>query len=256
MTPAVRTLLIANVGAYFLQQVLPGVMSLFVFVPPQMLVRPWAILTYMFLHGNLMHLFFNMLGLFFFGPRIEDRLGTRRFSWLYVLSGLTGALLSVVFAPNAALIGASAGVFGVMLAFAYFWPHAPIMIWGIIPVPARVLVIITTLLALFSQFGGARDGVAHMAHLGGYIGSFLYLKWIERAAGAYRRRVTAAPPEANQAVSKWRDIDRSRIHEVNREEVDRLLDKINATGIDSLTAQERIFLSNFVPADDRTPPVS
>jgi membrane associated rhomboid family serine protease len=256
MTPVVRALLIANIAAFFVQTMSPLLANLFVFVPAWILVRPWTIITYMFLHGGLMHLLFNMLGLYFFGPQVEAMLGSRRFTWLYFLSGITGALASFVFSFASPIIGASAGVFGVMMAFAHFWPHTPIHIWGIIPVPARMLVIITTVLAIWSGFGGRGGGIAHFAHLGGYAGAFLYLKWLDRKRGAFRKKVTAAPKEAVSRLEGWKTIDRSRIHEVNREEVDRILDKISAQGIGSLTPQEKIFLSNFVPPDDRVPPVS
>jgi membrane associated rhomboid family serine protease len=256
VTPVVRALLIANIAAFFVQSMQPMLANAFVFVPALVLVRPWTVLTYMFLHGGLMHLLFNMLALYFFGPRVEERIGSRRFTILYFLSGLTGAAASFIFSFASPIIGASAGVFGVMMGFAHFWPHAPIHIWGIIPVPARMLVIITTVLAIWSGFGGARSGVAHFAHLGGYAGAFLYLKWLDRKRGEFRRRVTQAPRETTQKLESWQSIDRSRIHEVNREEVDRILDKISAQGIGSLTPQEKIFLSNFVPPDDRVPPVS
>ncbi len=254
MTPVVRFLLIANVGAFFLQLSLPALANAFVFVPQLVLVRPWSVLTYMFLHSGLMHLGFNMLALFFFGPRVEERIQSRQFTILYFLSGLSGAFLSFVFAPGSPIIGASAGVFGVMLAFAYFWPHAPIYIWGVIPVPARMLVIITTVLALWSGIGGVRSGVAHFAHLGGYVGAYLYLRWLDRSRTAFKRQATAAPATATQRVAGWRSIDRATVHEVNRSEVDRILDKIGAHGVGSLTPQERTFLSTFVPPDDRVPP--
>jgi membrane associated rhomboid family serine protease len=253
MTPVVQMLLVTNVIVFFLQMTLSGLTSALAFVPGWVLVRPWTLVTYMFLHGGLTHILFNMLGLFFFGPRVEERMGSRRFATMYFLSGLSGAALSFVFSPYAAIIGASAGVFGVMMAFAYYWPDAPIHIWGIIPVPARLLVIITTLLALWSGLGGRGGGIAHFAHLGGYAGAWLYLRYLERRRGEFRRRVSQPPPEADRRLSSWRAIDRSRIHEVNRAEVDRLLDKISAQGIASLTAQERLFLSNFVPPDDRKP---
>jgi membrane associated rhomboid family serine protease len=256
VTPVVRALLIANVGAFFLQMMLPGLAGAFVFVPQLVLLRPWAIVTYMFLHSGLMHLLFNMMALFFFGPRVEDRLGSRSFTILYFVSGITGALLSFIFSPASPIIGASAGVFGVMLAFAYYWPDTPIHIWGIIPVPARILVIITTVLALFSGFSGARGGVAHFAHLGGYVGAFAYLKWLGRSRTEFRKKAVAAPPETARRLAGWKSIDRDRVHEVNREEVDRILDKISAQGMGSLTEQERVFLSHFVPADDRVPPKS
>lgn len=251
MTPVVRSLLIANVAAFFLQTTLPVLANAFVFVPRLAIVRPWTIVTYMFLHGGLMHLGFNMLALFFFGPRVEERMGSRRFTILYFLSGLSGAIVSFFFSPNAPIIGASAGVFGVMMAFAYFWPNVPIHIWGIIPVPARMLVIITTVLALWSGLGGVRSGVAHFAHLGGYAGAYLYLRWLDRSRTAFRRKATAAPVVADRRVESWRSIDMSRVHEVNRDEVNRILDKISAEGIGSLTPQEKVFLSNFVPAAEQ-----
>lgn len=255
VTPVVRTLLFANIAAFFLQETLRGFGNAFVFVPSLVFLRPWSIVTYMFLHGGLMHILFNMIGLYFFGSRVEERLGPKAFTILYFLSGVSGALLSMAMAPRAALIGASAGVFGVMLAFAYFWPDAPILIWGIIPVPARILVIITTLLALWSGLGGVGGGIAHFAHLGGYAGAYLYLKWLDRARTAFKRRAVPAAPLSSKVLSGRPAIDMQRVHEVNRDEVNRILDKISSQGIGSLTAQERVFLSNFAPPDDRVPPV-
>lgn len=249
MTPLTRLLLMANVGVFFIQIVLPGLVDPLVFDPRRALFRPWTFVTYMFLHGGLMHLLFNMLALFFFGPRVEDRLGSRQFGWLYFVSGISGALLSLALSGGAPIVGASAGVFGVMLAFAYFWPHEPILIWGVLPVPARVLVVITTVLALYSGFAGAQSGIAHFAHLGGYAGAFLYLKWLDRSRQAWRRKVTAPPkPAANVSVRKP-EIDLSSVHEVNRAEVNRILDKIGARGMESLSPEERLFLSNFARKD-------
>jgi len=251
VTPVVRALLIANVIVFFIQQTMPIVEYLFVFVPGLVLRRPWTVITYMFLHGGLMHVAFNMLTLFFFGPRVEARIGSRRFTWLYFLSGVSGALLSLFFSPTAMIVGASAGVFGVMLAFAYHWPNETILIWGILPIPARVLVILTTALALFGGFTGSTDGTAHFAHLGGYVGAYLYLRWMERGRHQFRKKLEKAPPTVDRRVANWKQIDRDKVHEVNRDELDRILDKISASGVGSLTPQERVFLSNFVPPDDR-----
>jgi membrane associated rhomboid family serine protease len=254
VTPIVRALLIANVAAFFLQSALPELANAFVFVPAGALVRPWSIVTYMFLHGDLMHLLFNMIALFFFGPRVEERILSRPFAILYFLSGITGALLSVIFSPGSPIIGASGGVFGVMLAFAWFWPHEKIFIWGVLPVPARVLVILTTLFTLYSGFGGVGSGVAHFAHLGGYLGAFGYLRWLDRKRLAFKRQATAAPPDALQRLANYRAIDLSAAHELNRGEIQRIVDKIEAQGFRSLTPQEAAFLSSFVPPDDPAPP--
>jgi membrane associated rhomboid family serine protease len=256
VTNWVRFLLYANVGVFFLQLVQPGIERWLLFYPPWMFTRPWTLVTYMFLHGGLMHILFNMLGLFFFGSQVEARLGGRRFLTLYFISGVSGAVLSYILSPASPIVGASAGVFGVMLAFAKFWPDEVIMIWGIIPVPARVLVIITTLFAIWSGFGGVGSGIAHFAHLGGYAGAFLYLLWLDRVAGSFRKRAEGATAPKPSWGNKRPNVDLSRVHELNRDEVNRILDKISARGVGSLTPQERTFLSNFVPPDDRVPPVS
>ena len=256
MTPFVRALLFANIGVFFLQSVTEWVTVALIFVPRLILVRPWTVVTYMFLHAGVMHLAFNMLALFFFGPRVEERLGSRSFLYLYLISGISGALLSLIMGPSAAVLGASGAVFGVMLAFAWFWPDVPIHIWGIIPIPARMLVIITTVISLWSGLGGAGGNVAHFAHLGGYAGAFLYLKWLDRKRGEFRKRATGAPPVRELRFTKRPEVDLGKVHEVNRDEVNRILDKISAHGMSALTVQERQFLSNFAPPDDRTPPVS
>jgi membrane associated rhomboid family serine protease len=253
MTPVVRFLLIANVATFFLQRGVSWITEALEFVPIFAIVRPWTVVTYMFLHADFMHIAFNMIALVFFGPRVEDRLGSDRFTILYFLSGFTGALMSTIFTPASAIIGASAGVFGVMLAFAHFWPNAPLLIWGIFPVPARMLVIFTTILTIWSGFTGVGGNVAHFAHLGGYAGAWLYVRWLDRASGAFRRKATAAPATVTKQLEGWRTIDLSKVHEVNREEVGRLLEKIRLHGLGALTGPERVFLSGFLPNDQPTP---
>jgi hypothetical protein len=174
-------------------------------------------------------------------------LGERRFLILYFLSGLSGALLSMAFSMGSAVIGASAGVFGIMLAFAKYWPDTPIMIWFVIPVPARILVLITTAMSIWSGFGGMGGNVAHFAHLGGYAGAWLYLRWLDRKSGSFRKRAVGAPVEVVKKVTGLHTIDLARVHEVNRDEVKRLLDKVEKDGVGSLTPEELVFLSNFVP---------
>lgn len=254
LTPAVRTIIIACVAGFFAQLVIPGVTQWFEFVPMYVLMRPWTVVTYMFMHGGFSHIFFNLLTLFFFGPRVESRLGTNRFTTLFFLSGIAGAVLSFVFTPAAAVVGASGGIFGVMFAFAYFWPREEILIWGVLPVQAWILVAFTVLSSFWFIGMGGGGGIAHFAHLGGLVGAFLYLKLIERNAGQFRRKVQAAP-KVKTDLAALRNVDRTGVHALNQEELDRILDKISATGMGSLTMQEKTFLSNFVPKDDRPPVV-
>ncbi|MGV3708656.1 MAG: rhomboid family intramembrane serine protease [Gemmatimonas sp.] len=251
MTPWIRILLAANVGVFLLQNVSPGLTNDLGFVPAAALYRPWTIITYMFVHGGFSHIFFNMIALFFFGPRVEMTLGSQRFITLYLISGIVGGLLSIPFTPYVSIIGASGAVFGVQLAFAKFWPRDKIYIWGVFPVEARWLVVATTLMALFGGFSGG-GGVAHFAHLGGYLGAWLYLKWVEQRAPVKQwQKKVAGPPPSAIPVGDWKRLDINKVHEANRDEVNRILDKINAKGIGSLTAQERTFLQHFTPRDDR-----
>ena len=246
MTPWVLRLVIANVVIFLLQHATP-ITDWMQFVPQQALRRPWTPLTYMFLHGGYAHIIFNMLSLYFFGSRLEARLGESHFISLYIASGLAGALLSALFTPNSAIIGASGAVFGVMYGFAHFWPRERIYIWGVLPIEARWLVVLTTALALFSIKTGASAGIAHFAHLGGYAGGWIYLHLLERKTGAARKawqqRVTAPVGKIDRA--KVSSIDMSSVHEVNREELNRILEKISATGLQSLTNSERTFLAHF-----------
>lgn len=262
MTPWVRRLIIANVIMFFVELVAgnSGILRELVFVPNLgwLVMHPWTIVTYMFLHdpNNIMHIGFNMIGLWMFGPRVEERLGSRRFLTLYFISGFSGAILSLFLAPNAAIIGASGAIFGVMLAFARFWPDVTILFYFFIPIPVAVAVALQALLTLWSGFHGSRSGVADFCHLGGFAGAFLYLWYLDRRAGARKFRPKTVAPVAKETLSNWKRVDPSRVHEVNRDEVNRILDKISAKGLGSLTAQEKLFLSNFVPPDDRVPPVT
>ena len=255
MTPWVRNLLLANVGVFLLQQTNPGLVSLLGFVPVEMLRHPWTLFTYMFVHDGVSHILFNMLALYFFGSRVEAAMGSQKFLWLYLISGVMGGLVSLIFTPTAYIVGASGAVFGVQLAYAIHWPRDRIMIWGVFPVEARWLVVGTTVFALYGGLKGG-GGIAHFAHLGGYVGAYLYLKWVEFNAPVKQwQRKVAGPPASTIAVGDWKRVDLNKVHEANRDEVNRILDKINEKGLNSLTSQERTFLQHFVPRDDATPQI-
>jgi|SRR6476661_3491983 len=249
MTPWVKRLLIANVGVFLLQLAYPELTSLLAFVPARVLSAPWTPLTYMFIHGGFWHILFNMIVLYFFGPRVEERLGSNRFITLYLISGFTGALFSV-FAPDVAILGASGAVFGVELAYARFWPLDRVYIYGVLPIQMRWLVLITVVMSIFG-LGGFEPGVAHLAHLGGLVGAAIYLFVISRSRaqawqpGAVRAEVRQPPAPRGDDMKRWATIPRGELHEINRHEVDRLLDKISLKGINSLTPSERAALDRF-----------
>lgn len=250
MTPVVQWLLLLNIGAHILLGANPGMRFELAFIPALVVARPWTLVTYMFVHGGFLHLLMNMLGLYFFGPRVEARLGSRGFLGLYLTSGLCGALLCLL-TPLAAVVGASGAVFGVMLAFAAFWPHEPIMLWAIVPVPARVLVIVMAVLSLYSGLSGAGAGIAHFAHLGGFVGGYLYLRVHRRRE--WRRIERAGKPtvveryaaELRLDTSRWETIRREELHEINRAEVERIMKKVRTSGAASLTPDERAFMDRM-----------
>lgn len=257
LTPWVRRLLVANLVVFLLQTTIfwKGSPNL-AFDPMHALSRPWTALTYMFLHTGLLHLAFNLLALFIFGPPVEERIGSRAFIGLYLTSGLGGAILSyalILLTHSAPILGASAAVYGVMLAFAWYWPDEPIFVFPLPqPILAKWLVVFFVLLSLtFALIPSLQPGVAHVAHLGGFATAFLWLKadgW--RLARAERRLRGAPQPGVlvhPAALSARRGGEtpkprRSRAPERSPAEIDRVLDKISATGLQSLTPAERRFL--------------
>jgi membrane associated rhomboid family serine protease len=249
MTPWVGRLLIANILVYFLQLSIPAATGELALVPALLLQRPWTILTYMFTHsrGGISHILFNMLSLYIFGPRVEMKLGSTYFIWLYLVSGIAGGLLSLIFTPFVPIVGASGAIFGVQLAFAKYFPRERIFIWGVIPVEARLLVVIMTGISIFGGLSGGGN-TAHFAHLGGYVGAFLFLMIMERRTPSAKWQAKVEGPKASAiTIGDWRGIELEKVNQYNRDEVKRIIDKITASGEASLTSQEKVFLGHFTP---------
>ncbi len=140
--------------------------------------RFWQIISYMFLHGNFVHLLLNMWGLYLFGNHVYRRLGTQRFLMLYFLSGISGSLLWLLFNWNSpsSVIGSSGAVFGVMMAAAVLSPERRMMLlFPPIPVKLKTLVFVFAGIEILSELSNLQGGVAHLAHLGGFLGAYLYM---------------------------------------------------------------------------------
>lgn len=255
LTTWVKRLLVANIAVFVVTLGSRDLYALLVLYPPIVLMRPWTLVTYMFLHAGGMHLLFNMIGLFFFGPRLEGRLGARGFLLLYFLSGVGGAVFSLLFARSAAVVGASGAVYGVLLGFALYWPRERIYIYGILPVEAWLL---ATLLVFGSLYAGTNPGAgsrtAHFAHLGGIAFAFAFLKWWEWRKGAAKRvfQQQMRPEVSGRgvvgdrvALTRWKGIALESMHELNRGEVERLLAKAERDGPASLTQSERDFMDRM-----------
>ena len=252
VTPWVKRLLLAN-AVVFLITIAVGygpMFDLFAFSPSRIATRPWGIFTYMFLHGGLWHLLMNLLVIFFFGPPIERKWGSDSFIKFYVVCGLGGVLLSFLFV-NSQIVGASAAAYGIMLAFALTWPDSPIYIWGIVPIKAKWLVGFLAALSLVSAIGPTQDGVAHLAHLGGVITGFIYMKSgllpqfgdiAPRPTTKKKKKVFSSIAGGAEARQRRKDDRQVAKERADLDQVDKILDKISAKGIDSLSADERAIL--------------
>ncbi len=263
MTPWVTRLLMANVLAYLvvrpgtllyalLMLYPPGVVGLDQALIPEMPFRPWTLVTYMFLHAGLMHLALNMIGLFFFGPRLEARLGPRSFLGLYFLSGLGGAGFTFAFSFGSPVVGASGAVFGIIVGFAMYWPRDLIYIYGVVPVQARWLAVFLIATSLYSGITGSDSGTAHFAHLGGLaVGAgFLRLRdrYVGRGRREFQRKVQHTPStegSERDARTRWAAINLREMHDLNRNEVEELLARVDRLGMHALSLDERRFLDRM-----------
>jgi membrane associated rhomboid family serine protease len=197
LPPVTRVIILANVAVYLLQQVAGNTLiALFALWPlGHPLFQPWQVVTYSFLHDgqlahfDITHLFFNMFALFMFGRPLEQFWGSRRFAIYYFVSVLSAGATELI-VENATqsgepVIGASGGVFGLLLAFAWYFPRQRLLLlFPPIPMPAWLFVTLYGILELVLGVTGAEAGVAHFAHLGGMLGGALaILYW--RARGRF-----------------------------------------------------------------------
>jgi len=256
MTPVVKLLIVANVALYVLAWLVAGQFNhIFGLVPARVVGERWVwqIFTYMFLHGSLLHLLFNLLAIWMFGLPIESQWGSREFLKFYLICGLGAALINVVLAPGSQVpvIGASGAIYGLLVAFAMMFPEAVVYLYAFFPVKAKHMAIFFGLLEFFASATNATPGIARFAHLGGMLVGYVYLRWWwvlkmrtkalgrgivqRRAAGGERPSGRTARPA------------RVRTYEEEMAEVDRILDKILERGEASLTPEERDVLKRHQP---------
>lgn len=140
------------------------------------LFTPFQLITHMLTHGGFGHIFFNMFALWVFGSQFERELGTQEFFSVYLLSGIVTGLFYTLF-TDITVLGASAAVYGIMVAFAYFWPNAQLFVFGLFPLKAKNLILIYMGIGLlFSASPREGDNTAHLGHLIGAVTAFIYLQ--------------------------------------------------------------------------------
>jgi membrane associated rhomboid family serine protease len=246
-TRVVRWLVIANVAVFVLQRLvfdryLSGeYLRILGLVPAEFLGRGylWQLVTYMFLHGSIIHVFFNMLFLWMMGTEIERYWGSREFLKYYLVTGCGAGLVNVLVQPRSSVptIGASGAIFGIIIAFALAFPDREILLYFFIRIKAKHFALLVGALELVALLLLPNSGIARFAHLGGLLIGYVYLRY-ERLIYPLKRLALKR--------KAWRDQEALRREEArqqqSREEIDRLLDKIGRDGIDSLSRDERKFL--------------
>jgi membrane associated rhomboid family serine protease len=259
ITPWVGRLIIANAVVLLLLMTLftsQNVFRALQFSPSNAFSQPWTFVTYMFVHGGLLHLLANMLMLYVFGTAVESRMGSRHFLLYYLFCGVGAAVFSLLlagFMPVGPFVGASGAILGVAVAFAMFWPDAELIVFPIpVPIKARTLVIGLVALDVIGSRLWPGDGIAHIAHVGGALFGYLFFRVQSlsrrpppQSARAVERVVMvqsgSAEPDRRTPVTPIRP-RRSVDADPVAAEVDRVLDKISEKGISSLTPAERRFL--------------
>ena len=278
ITPAVRWIVAINVAIYFLQLTLffgagDAVARAFGFATSDFPGHWWKAITYMFVHGSVLHVGVNMYMLWLFGTRVEHAWSPAAFVRFYLMCGLGGWLAHLLFVRTGLLIGASGAIYGVMLAYAMRWPDEEMFLFGVLPVKVKWLVtgyvMLDVVMAVLA--GGTAGGTAHLAHIGGAVTGWLYLH-TPSAPGLdrLRQRVAQAPDvpdDTPRAVPRSLPRPRERGNEIDdivarskalaparrpapvprplrpgarpEQAIDLVLDKISQTGLDSLTSEER-----------------
>ncbi len=279
--PVIKNLLIINGAVFFLMMLMQNIsfdgvpaesiiIRWFALMPIDSgYFEVWQLITYQFLHGGFSHILFNMFALWMFGAEIENNWGSKKFLLFYLLCGIGGGLLHSFLSPllsggMAPTIGASGAVYGIMIAFALMFPNRLIFLYFFIPIKAKYFIgfmIVTEFLLVDS----ANTGVAHLAHLGGVIVGFLFilfdssihvsLKDMFGISGRSKSYYTSNSTFNNSTFTnpfkrktdeveeaKYYDINDNQAEVITQEQIDRILDKIAASGYQNLTEKEKQIL--------------
>ena len=292
LPPVIKQLLLINIGVFLIQMLFesinfggyPG----WYFLNRYFALNPivgidqtgqaynfqiWQLITYQFMHGGFSHIFFNMFMLWMFGNEIENIMGSKKFLFFYLLSGIGAGLVQLIVGPVvsnhlAFTIGASGAVYGVMIAFAMFFPDRQIYVYFLFPVRAKYLIAFLVLIEFMSV--GDMSLVAHLAHVGGIVTGFLFILLDKKnnfnidgmfnklknttsnfknfnssnTSGGFRKPKKYGFGTKNVQEAEFYDIndEKKKEPEATSSDIDRILDKISASGYQNLTAEEKRIL--------------
>ncbi len=255
LTPVVKKLLLVNIGVYVLQFVFRAASyplePIFALIPSDVVryFTVWQLVTYAFLHGSFFHIFFNLFALWMFGGDVERVLGSDHFTKFYFITAVGAGVVQMLsnWGDSVIILGASGAIYGILVAFAVFYPNRIITLLLFFVVPIRIkakymvaiFVGLSLLFGIEGHFFGVSGGTAHFAHLGGALIGFFYLRWQHLLGITIRElRWRREKRRLDQARKKQRD------REQVRQKVDQILDKINTVGMDNISEEERKFLKD------------
>jgi membrane associated rhomboid family serine protease len=241
LTKVVKWLLLVNIGVFILQFI-AGDILIGIFGLTPLLVKNgyiWQIFTYMFLHGGIWHIIFNLLTLWMFGCDIERAWGGKEFLRYYFITGTGAGLFSFLFSFNSTIpiIGASGAIFGILVAYALMFPNRIVYLYFLFPIKVKYLVIFFALIEFFFSWQNTPDGIGHFAHLGGMLIGFVYIKLDWRIPHLFRFFKEWSYRKKLKKINKAREKNQEVL-----ERVDEILDKINQVGMENLTKEEKKIL--------------
>lgn len=272
--PVLKNIILITVGVYILQMVFQSGLTFggepihnwfvrtFYLWPLGSHFMPWQLVTYMFLHGGFFHIFFNMLMLWMFGMELENTWGSKKFLIFYLTTGIAAGLANLFIAPlfstPGPTIGASGGVYAVLVAFAMMFPDRYIYLYFFLPVRAKYMISFFILLEVFNGISGTMDGIAHIAHLGGAVVGAIWVVLDRR--GSIDKMLSnvgkksqvgggsawdSSPREAKfYEFTSGKDRPKTKDPEFDESQkrIDDILDKISVSGYSSLTEEEKSIL--------------
>jgi len=269
--PVIKNLMIINGVVFLIQIFLQGftftnsfgervsvanlLTEYFALIPLGYGFLPWQLITFQFMHGSFTHILFNMLYLWMFGMELENAWGSKKFLIYYLTCGVGAGLTQLFLSPLfdgalAPTVGASGGVYGVLMAFALMFPNRPIYLYFFIPIPAKYLIGFMILIEFFSV--GDQSLTAHLAHIGGaVVGVIFYLidKRTSLSVSDYLNKFKKSDDSGfgfRRGNKDVHDVNYYDLNEkgdsVDQEEIDKILDKISKSGYQNLTEREKRIL--------------
>ena len=241
---AIKTLIVVNITVFIIIHIFKNIAwyAIFGLVPGLVFSKLmiWQLVTYLFVHFGLWHLVLNMLMLWMFGSIIESRWGSKRFLFYYFFTGIGAGLCSIIFAFNsgAPVVGASGAIFGLLVAYAMMFPESIILLFFIFPMKMKYAAMVLAGINLLGALSNPGGGIAYIAHLGGGLFGYLYLKNEKIRLILSRYSLANIKDSLKRKRAYKKQIETERIYE----QIDRILDKISAQGMESLTKQEREIL--------------